>query len=49
MFDVIDIIYYDTELRIMSEYMENKTDSWSGMLMAMAMRAWTALVTWLMS
>jgi len=40
---------YNEAQKIMSEYMENKTDSWRGMLMTMAVRAWTALVTWLMS
>merc|ERR1719180_785328 len=33
--------------KMMAEYMKDK-DSWSGMLMAMAMKAWTAVVAWFM-
>jgi len=34
--------------KMMAEYMKEK-DSWSGMLMAMAMKAWTAIVAWFMT
>merc|ERR1712212_172310 len=33
--------------KMMAEYMKDK-DSWSGMLMTMAMKAWTAVVAWFM-